>query len=191
MEGKLIIFSAPSGSGKTTIVRRLLAQYPDQIEFSISATTRSPRGSEVDGNDYYFISKEEFLHRIADEQFVEFEEVYSGAFYGTLKSELERIWASGRHVIFDIDVIGGLRLKRKFGEQALAIFVNPPSLDVLESRLRGRGTDSEEKLKERMEKAKNELTYAEQFDHVLLNDSLEKAIEEASNLLTSFLGLKS
>ncbi|HZH54036.1 MAG TPA: guanylate kinase [Sphingobacteriaceae bacterium] len=186
-QGKLIIFSAPSGSGKTTIVRHLLGRYPELIEFSISASTRPPRGTEVDGKDYYFISKDEFLHRVAKEQFVEFEEVYSGTFYGTLKSELERIWAAGKHVIFDIDVIGGLRLKRKFQEQALAIFVHPPSLEVLEARLRGRGTDSEEKVRERVAKAQKELAYADQFDVVLTNDQLEHAFKEAERLLLDFI----
>lgn len=187
MEGKLIIFSAPSGSGKTTIVRHMLERFPDKISFSISASTRQPRGNEIDGKDYYFISKEEFLHRVAKEQFIEFEEVYSGTFYGTLRSEVERIWALGKHVIFDIDVIGGLRLKRKFGDRALAIFVNPPSLEVLEQRLRGRGTDSEEKLKERVEKAKKEMAYAPQFDVILTNDNLENAFTEAEQLLTEFI----
>lgn len=186
-QGKLIIFSAPSGSGKTTIVRHLLGRYPELIEFSISASTRPPRGTEVDGKDYHFISKEEFLHRVAKEQFVEFEEVYSGTFYGTLKSELDRIWASGKHVIFDIDVVGGLRLKRKFKERALAIFVHPPSLEVLEKRLRGRGTDSEEKLQERVAKAQKELAYADQFDVVLTNDQLENAFMEAERLLIDFI----
>lgn len=185
--GKLIIFSAPSGSGKTTIVRHLLSKHPDKIEFSISASTREARGAEVDGKDYYFISKEEFLHRVAQEQFIEFEEVYSGTFYGTLKSELDRIWAQGKHVIFDIDVIGGLRLKRKYQDQALAIFVHPPSLEVLEKRLRGRGTDSEEKLKERVAKAAKELDYAGQFDVVLTNDRLEDAFMEAEKLLENFI----
>lgn len=187
MEGKLIIFSAPSGSGKTTIVRHLLSRFPEKIAFSISASTRQPRGNEVDGRDYHFISKEEFLHRVANEQFIEFEEVYSGTFYGTLRSELERIWAEGKHVIFDIDVVGGLRLKRKFGDRALAVFVNPPSLAVLESRLRGRGTDSEEKLQERVEKARKELDYAPQFDTVLTNDRLVEAFDEAETLLTDFI----
>lgn len=187
MEGKLIIFSAPSGSGKTTIVRHLLKRFPDRISFSISASTRQPRGAEVDGKDYYFISKEEFLHRVANEQFIEFEEVYSGTFYGTLRTEVERIWAEGKQVIFDIDVIGGLRLKRKFGDRALAIFVNPPSLEVLEQRLRGRGTDSEEKLKERVEKAEKEMDYASQFDVILTNDNLEKVFLEAERLLLDFL----
>lgn len=153
MEGKLVIFSAPSGAGKTTIVKHLLAEHPDKISFSISASTRQPRTGEIDGKDYYFISKEEFLHRVAKKEFIEFEEVYSGTFYGTLRAEVDRIWATGKHVIFDIDVEGGLHLKRKFEDRALAVFVQPPSLDVLTQRLRGRGTDSEEKLRERVVKA--------------------------------------
>lgn len=191
MQGKLIIFSAPSGAGKTTIVRHLLKKYPDKLSFSISASTREPRGEEIDGKDYYFISKEDFLHRIAQQEFVEFEEVYSGTFYGTLNSEIERIWESGKHVVFDLDVIGGLRLKRKFEDRALAIFVEPPSLDVLEKRLRGRGTDSEEKLKERIEKADKELVYAKDFDVILHNDSLTKACSEAEKLVEEFLGVES
>ncbi|HWV72059.1 MAG TPA: guanylate kinase [Pseudosphingobacterium sp.] len=187
MEGKLIIFSAPSGAGKTTIVKRLLEKYGDKIAFSISASTREPRAGEVDGEDYYFISKEEFLHRIAKKEFVEFEEVYSGTFYGTLRSEIERIWEEGKAVIFDIDVIGGLHLKRKFGDSALAVFVQPPTLDVLIDRLRGRGTDSEEKLKERIEKADKELAYADKFDVILKNDNLEDACNEASDLLINFV----
>lgn len=187
MEGKLIILSAPSGAGKTTIVKHLLAKHPDKIAFSISASTRAPREGEMDGSDYYFISKEEFLHRIAKKEFIEFEEVYSGTFYGTLRSEVERIWATGKHVIFDIDVEGGLHLKRKFDGQALAIFVQPPSLDVLELRLRGRGTDSEEKLRERIEKAKKELGYADRFDVILHNDDLDKACLQAEQLLLDFL----
>lgn len=187
MQGKLIIFSAPSGAGKTTIVKHLLKKYPDKLAFSISASTREPRGDEEDGTDYYFMSKEDFLHRIAHQEFVEFEEVYSGTYYGTLNSEIERIWTSGKHVVFDLDVIGGLRLKRKFGNQALAIFVEPPSLDELEKRLRGRGTDSEEKLKERIEKADKELIYAKDFDVILHNDSLDKACLEAEKLVEDFL----
>lgn len=187
MEGKLIIFSAPSGAGKTTIVKRLLEKYGDKIAFSISASTREPRAGEIDGEDYYFISKEEFLHRIAKKEFVEFEEVYSGTFYGTLRSEIERIWEEGKAVIFDIDVIGGLHLKRKFGDNALAVFVQPPTLDVLIDRLRGRGTDSEEKLKERIEKAGKELAYADKFDVILKNDNLEDACNEASDLLINFV----
>ncbi|MCL4638785.1 MULTISPECIES: guanylate kinase [Olivibacter] len=187
MEGKLIIFSAPSGAGKTTIVKWLLEKFNDKIAFSISASTREPRDGEVNGKDYYFITKEEFLHRIAKKEFVEFEEVYSGTFYGTLRAEIERIWMEGKAVIFDIDVIGGLHLKKKFGENALAIFVQPPSLDVLVERLRGRGTDTEEKLKERIEKAGKELAYAEKFDVILKNDDLDKACQEASELLLDFL----
>src|SRR6201985_2234869 len=181
-EGKLIIFSAPSGAGKTTIVHHLLTKFPD-LEFSISATTRQARGEEKDGIDYYFISKEEFLHRIAKKQFVEFEEVYSGTFYGTLREEIERIWQNGKTVIFDIDVEGGLHLKRKYNEQALAIFVQPPSLEVLKERLSGRGTDSAEKLKERFAKAEKELNYAPQFDVILKNDDLTTACEEAEILV--------
>src|SRR5690606_32627351 len=143
------IFSAPSGAGKTTIVHHLLGKIPS-LSFSVSATTRPKRGEEVDGKDYYFISKEAFLHKIAQKDFVEFEEVYTGTFYGTLRSEIERIWASGRHVIFDIDVEGGLHLKKKYGDNALAIFVDPPSLEVLVERLTSRGTDAPSKLAERI-----------------------------------------
>ncbi len=185
-EGKLIIFSAPSGAGKTTIVQYLLTKIPD-LEFSISATTRPARGDEKDGKDYYFISKEEFLHKIAKKNFVEFEEVYTGTFYGTLREEIERIWANGKTVIFDIDVEGGLHLKRKYGEAALAIFVQPPSLEVLKERLTGRGTDSAEKLKERFAKAEKELNYAPQFDIILKNHDLQTACVEAELLVTNFL----
>jgi len=186
MEGKLIIFSAPSGAGKTTIVKHLLGKYPDKLAFSISASTRTPRSNEVDGKDYYFISKESFLHKIAQKEFVEFEEVYSGTFYGTLRSEIDRIWAEEKIVVFDIDVIGGLHLKRKFGKQALAIFVQPPSLDVLIDRLRSRGTDSEEKLGERIEKADKELKFAKEFDVILENNLLEEACAEAEELVELF-----
>ncbi|WP_437919392.1 guanylate kinase [Sphingobacterium sp. LRF_L2] len=187
MSGKLIIFSAPSGAGKTTIVRRLLEKHGDKISFSISASTRNPREGEIDGKDYYFISNDDFLHRIAKHEFIEFEEVYSGTFYGTLRKEVERIWDEGKSVIFDIDVIGGLRLKSKFSEEALAIFVNPPSLEVLKDRLRGRGTDSEEKLLERFAKAETELSYADKFDIVLNNFDLDTACEEAEQLVLDFL----
>ncbi len=185
-EGKLIIFSAPSGAGKTTIVQHLLKKIP-QLEFSISATTRKPRGDEKDGSDYYFISKEEFLHRIAKKHFVEFEEVYTGTFYGTLRTEIERIWQEDKVVIFDIDVEGGLHLKRKYDGSALAIFVQPPSLEVLKQRLAGRGTDSPEKLQERFEKAAKEMNYAPQFDIILKNNDLQTACAEAEELVLNFL----
>src|SRR3984885_11801394 len=184
--GKLIIFSAPSGAGKTTIVRHLLGKIPE-LEFSVSATTRKPRGEERNGKDYYFISKEDFLHRIAKKQFVEFEEVYTGTFYGTLRTEIERIWQHGKTVIFDIDVEGGLHLKRKYDGQALAIFVQPPSLDVLIERLTGRGTDSAEKLQERFIKAEKELNYAPQFDIILKNHDLQTACTEAEDLVREFI----
>ncbi len=187
MNKKLIIFSAPSGAGKTTIVRHLLSKYSDKLEFSISASTREPRGSEENGKDYYFISKEEFLHKVAKQEFIEFEEVYSGTYYGTLRSELDRIWSLGKSVIFDIDVVGGLRLKSKFPEEALAIFVNPPSLEVLQERLSGRGTDSEEKLKERFAKAELELSYADKFDVILNNFDLDLACQDAEKIVLDFL----
>jgi len=186
LKGKLIIFSAPSGAGKTTIVHHLLKTFPD-LSFSISATTREQRGDEVHGKDYYFISQESFLHKIAQKEFVEFEEVYTGTFYGTLRSEIERIWSQGKHVIFDIDVEGGLHLKRKYGQQALAIFVQPPSLEVLIERLTGRGTDLPEKLAERIRKADKELQYADKFDVILKNFELETACKEAEKLVSDFL----
>lgn len=186
-QGKLIIFSAPSGAGKTTIVHHLLNKFPDKISFSISATTRQLRGDEVNNRDYYFISNEEFLHRVAKHEFVEFEEVYTGTFYGTLKSEIQRIWDEDKHVIFDIDVEGGLRLKKKFGDNALAIFVQPPSLEVLIERLTGRGTDSTEKLAERIKKAEKELDYAPKFDIILKNYDLDIACKEAEELIFNFI----
>lgn len=185
-QGKLIIFSAPSGAGKTTIVHHLLTKFPE-LSFSISATTRELRGAETHEDDYYFISKEEFLHKVARQEFVEFEEVYNGTFYGTLRSEIERIWNDGKHVIFDIDVEGGIRLKRKYEEDALAIFVQPPSLEVLKERLSGRGTDSAEKLQERFIKAEKELTYADKFDVILKNYDLATACAEAEKLVGDFL----
>lgn len=185
-KSKLIIFSAPSGAGKTTIVHHLLKKIPS-LEFSVSATTRPRRSNEVDGRDYYFIKKEEFLHQIAHKEFVEFEEVYSGTFYGTLRSEIERIWDHGKNVIFDIDVTGGLHLKRKYEEQALAIFVQPPSLQILIERLTTRGTDSAEKLTERIAKIDKELNYANLFDVILKNDDLKTAFNEAERLVLDFL----
>ena len=185
-QGKLVIFSAPSGAGKTTIVHYLLSRIPE-LEFSISATTRQSRGTEINHKDYYFISKEEFLHKVAKHEFVEFEEVYTGTFYGTLRSEIDRIWNSGKHVVFDIDVEGGLRLRKKFDNDALAIFVQPPSLEVLIQRLGSRGTDSAEKLKERINKAGKELQYAEKFDVILPNNDLETACVEAEKIVREFL----
>ena len=185
-QGKLIIFSAPSGAGKTTIVKHLLTKFPS-LSFSISATTRESRGDEQHEKDYYFISKEAFLHKVAHQEFVEFEEVYNGTFYGTLRSEIQRIWNEGKHVIFDIDVEGGLRLKRKYEENALAIFVQPPSLEVLKERLTGRGTDSESKLRERFIKAEKELEYADKFDVVLKNYDLAIACAEAERLIQDFI----
>jgi guanylate kinase len=186
IQGKLIIFSAPSGAGKTTIVKHLLQKFPS-LSFSISATTRERRGDEQHEKDYYFISKEAFLHKVAHQEFVEFEEVYNGTFYGTLRSEIERIWNEGKHVIFDIDVEGGLRLKRKYEDDALAIFVQPPSLEVLKERLSGRGTDSAEKLQERFIKAEKELKYADKFDVVLKNFDLHTACLEAEKLVSDFI----
>ena len=185
--GKLIIFSAPSGSGKTTLVRHLLTQNLD-LEFSISATSRKPRGNEKDGKDYYFLSEEEFQSKVDNGDFLEWEEVYNGAFYGTLRSEVDRIWEAGKHVIFDMDVIGGLNLKNVYQNKALAVFVKPPSVKELEKRLRSRQTESEEKIRQRLDKANRELQYAPQFDHVLLNNNLEVAKQEAENLVRSFLG---
>lgn len=167
----------------------MLNVFPE-LSFSISATTRQSRGTERHGEDYYFISKEEFLHRIAQKEFVEFEEVYSGTFYGTLRSEIERIWKTGKHVIFDIDVEGGLHLKRKYENDALAVFVQPPSLDVLVERLRGRGTDSELKLRERIKKAEKELAYADRFDVILKNHDLTEACAAAERLVGEFLANK-
>jgi guanylate kinase len=186
-QGKLIVFSAPSGSGKTTIVRHLLNQDDLNLEFSISATSRQPRGKEVDGKDYHFISPEEFKNLIDRDEFVEWEEVYSDNFYGTLKSEVDRIWSKGKHAIFDIDVVGGLRVKRKFPDKTIAIFVKTPSLAEMEKRLRGRKTDSEEKIQERIAKAKKELAFAPEFDHILVNDDLETAQKKAEELLKNYL----
>lgn len=186
MEGKLIIFSAPSGSGKTTIVKELIKNNSN-LGFSISACTRDKRGrSEENGKDYYFLTPEEFRQKINEEAFVEWEEVYPGAYYGTLKSEIERIWASGKHVIFDVDVKGGLALKKYYGERALAIFVKVPTLEILEERLRSRGTESEEALSKRIFKMKFEWSFQCQFDVILVNDKLEEAIEKAQALFDDF-----
>lgn len=184
--GKIIIFSAPSGSGKTTIVRELLARYP-QLEFSVSATSRAPRGTERDGVDYYFLSHEEFMRAVAENRFVEWEEVYRGTCYGTLRSEMERIWQKGHTIAFDVDVIGGLNLKRLFGDDACAVFVMPPSVAELRRRLEGRGTDAPEVIDRRVAKAEFELTKAPEFDHVVVNDRLEDAVAEVCALVEKFL----
>ena len=186
-KGKLIVFSAPSGSGKTTIVHHLLNQKHLNLDFSISATSRKKRGQEIDGKDYYFISPEKFKRHIAQNDFVEWEEVYHDNFYGTLKSEVERIWSEGKHAIFDIDVIGGLRIKDKFPDRTLAVFVKAPSLEVMESRLRSRKTDSEEKIIERLAKAERELAFADKFDVILVNDKLSEAQVEAERLIEQFI----
>lgn len=186
-EGKLIIFSAPSGSGKTTLVRHLLAQDELNLAFSVSATSRAPRGDEQEGVHYYYKTAEEFKQHIKNEDFIEWEEVYRDHFYGTLKSEVERLWAQGKHVIFDIDVAGGLRIKKKFPERTLAVFVKPPSVDELKRRLKERSTEPEEKINMRIAKASVELATAPQFDLILRNDDLETAKKEAVALVRQFL----
>lgn len=186
-QGKLIVFSAPSGSGKTTIVRHLLGIEDLNLEFSISATSRDKRGTEVHGKDYYFLSANEFKNKIKNEAFLEWEEVYRDNFYGTLKTEVERIWALGKHVIFDIDVSGGLRIKRKFSEQTLAIFVKPPSIDELKIRLKKRKTESDEKISMRVAKASAELATAPLFDEIVVNDNLESAFKDAETLVRNFI----
>lgn len=184
--GKVIIFSAPSGAGKTTVVHHLLNSRKD-LAFSVSATTRGKRTGEEYGKDYYFLTGEEFQNRIKTGEFVEYEEVYEGLYYGTLKSEVQRIWAEGKTVLFDVDVIGGLHLKEIYGEKALAVFVKPPSIAVLESRLRSRGTESEEKLRERISKAIKELDYEIEFDIVLMNNQLEDTLKMADELTRKFI----
>lgn len=186
MKGKLIIFSAPSGAGKTTIVKHLLQQGFD-LEFSISATSREPRHTETHGKDYYFLSGEEFLAKVENDEFLEWEEVYKGTSYGTLISEVERIREQGKNVVFDVDVVGGLNIKKYYGDEALAVFVQPPSVDELRNRLVGRSTDSEEKIAMRVAKAEHELSFAKQFDVVIINDKLEDAFVEADRIIAEFL----
>ncbi|WP_339893334.1 guanylate kinase [uncultured Algibacter sp.] len=186
-QGKLIVFSAPSGSGKTTIVRHLLGVDNLNLEFSISATSREKRGEEEQGKDYYFLSAKEFKNKIKSDEFLEWEEVYRDNFYGTLKTEVERIWALGKNVIFDIDVSGGLRIKRKFPEETLAVFVKPPSIDELKIRLKKRKTESEDKINMRVAKASAELATAPLFDIIIVNDDLEKALKEAYIKVDDFI----
>ena len=185
-QGKLVIFSAPSGSGKTTIVRQLLEVFP-QFEFSISATSRAPRGQEQDGVDYFFLTQEEFRQKVAEEAFVEWEEVYNGTCYGTLKSEMERIWQKGNVIVFDVDVMGGINLKNIFGERACSIFIMPPSIEELQKRLEGRATDNAETIAKRVAKADFEISKAPQFDHVVINDRLDDAVAEARKIISDFL----
>lgn len=191
--GKAILFSAPSGCGKTTIIKELMASEaterldPKALAFSISATSRKPRGDERHGTDYYFLSEEEFRQRVADDEFLEWEEVYAGTCYGTLKSEVQRLWDEGKVIVFDVDVNGGRNLKRYFGDQALSIFVMPPSLEVLEQRLRNRGTDSEEAIAKRLGRSAEELKQAPHFDRTIVNDDLRHAVSETRREVEAFL----
>ena len=187
MDNKVLIFSAPSGSGKSTIVNHILSLYPDSMEFSVSATSRPPRGEEKHGREYYFLSADEFRKAVKEDKFVEFEEVYEGRFYGTLKSECERIWEAGHVIIFDVDVKGGVNLKKYFGDKALSIFIKAPSVEVLRERLIKRGTDSPEAIEERVAKAEEEMEYAPKFDYVLVNDDLNTAYAESEKVVEDFL----
>lgn len=186
INGKLIIICAPSGTGKITIVKALLPEFPG-LEFSVSACSRAPRNGEVDGKDYYFLSPEEFKNRIEKGDFLEWEEVYPGSFYGTLKSEVKRIWDKGSHVIFDVDVLGGLSIKKQYPHNSLAIFIKPPSIEELSKRLVGRGTETRESLNKRIEKAELEMSYEPRFDVSVVNDNLQHAIEKTSGLVDTFL----
>ena len=186
MQGKVIIVSAPSGAGKTSIVRHLLQAVP-KLQFSISATTRAKRDYETDGKDYYFITSDEFKKRLDNDEFLEWQEVYENQYYGSLKSEVERIWQNGQTVIFDVDVLGGLNIKKFFGGQALAIFIEPPSIEELANRLRNRGTESPESFQKRLDKAEYELSFSPQFDKIILKDVLEQAQQETIQLVKDFL----
>lgn len=186
MDGKLLIFSAPSGSGKTTIVKSLLQKLKN-LEFSVSACSRSMREGEVNARDYHFLSPEEFRSKIDKNEFIEWEEVYNGSYYGTLKSELERIWKKGNHVVFDVDVLGGLNLKKQFGDRALAIFVMPPSVEELRLRLENRGTETPDSLEKRIGKAMKEMAYAKEFDRIIVNNKLGDAIAEAEKVVAEFI----
>jgi guanylate kinase len=187
MKGKVIIISAPSGAGKTTIVKHLLGIQQLNLAFSVSACTRPRREGEVNGRDYYFMSVSQFKDKIDDDQFLEWEEVYKNSYYGTLKSEVERIWKMGRHVLFDVDVMGCMNLKSNFGDAALAIFINPPSIEVLKQRLEARGADSPDKIRNRINKASLELKFIRKFDVTVLNDKLEDALNQTEKLVSDFL----
>lgn len=186
MKGKVIIVSAPSGAGKTSIVRHLLEQVPS-LKFSISATTRPKRDYEIDGKDYYFLTPEQFKERLANDEFLEWQEVYADQFYGSLKSEVERIWSNGQAVIFDVDVLGGLNIKKFYGDEALSVFIEPPTMEELENRLKNRGTENDASLKKRLAKAEYELSFARQFDRIVLNDDLKTAQQEMIDLVRDFL----
>lgn len=186
LQGKMFIFTAPSGAGKTTIVKHLLNKY-DFLDFSISATTRPPRPLEVDGKDYYFMSVETFKQKVSEGLFVEWEEVYEGQFYGTLKSEVQRVWCAGKHVVFDIDVKGAVNIKNQFDDQCFSVFIRPPSEDILIQRLRDRNTETPKSFEKRIAKVKRELTYENRFDFVLINDLLEVALIEAEHIVETFV----
>jgi guanylate kinase len=185
--GKLIVFSAPSGSGKTTVVKHLLEMMSDHLAFSVSATTRKKRAGEVDGVDYYFLDENTFKQRLKEDAFLEHEEVYEGLFYGTLMSEVERIWKSGKHVLFDVDVVGGLNIKKKYPDKTLAVFLRPPSIEVLMERLKNRQTEVEHQLQERIEKARKELEFESQFDVVIVNDILQETFTKAEKVVYNFI----
>ena len=187
MQGKLIIFSAPSGSGKSTIINKLMSDYGLQGRFSISATSRKPRGSEQDGVEYYFLTEEDFRRRISEGDFLEYEEVYPGCFYGTLRSEVDRTLARGENVILDIDVQGGLNVKKIYGDRALTLFIQPPSIERLRERLERRGTDAPEVIERRLAKAETELSFAPKYDAVVVNDDLEEACRDAARVIEDFL----
>ncbi len=188
MRGKLIVVSAPSGSGKSTIVQWLMKEHPElKLYFSVSCTSRPPRGTEQDGVEYFFITPEEFKAKIQDDAFLEYEEVYENRFYGTLKSQVERQREAGQNVVFDVDVKGGINIKQFYGDEALSLFIQPPSVEELRRRLEGRGTDSPEAIAERIAKAEYELTFAPRFDHIIVNDDLETAKQETLQLVESFL----
>ncbi len=189
MKGKLIIVSAPSGSGKSTIVRWLMEQHPElKLYFSVSCTSRQPRGTEQDGVDYFFLQPDEFRQKIANGEFLEYEEVYTDRFYGTLKAQVERQREAGQNVVFDVDVKGGVNIKKYYGDEAMSLFIQPPSVEELRRRLEGRATDTSEAIQQRLDKAEYELTFAPKFDHIVVNDDLETAKQEALRLLKDFLG---
>jgi len=187
MSNNMIIFSAPSGSGKTTIVREILKDDKFNLEFSVSACSRTKREGEENGKDYYFLSAEEFKQHIKNDEFIEWEEVYKDQFYGTLRSEINRIWKNGKNVVFDVDVVGGLNIKKQYEKEALALFIQSPSIEELEKRLRNRQTETEESLKKRLSKVSTELEYSKDFDKIIINDNLEVAVNETKNILTIFL----